>query len=126
MHSWGKISNCTEYPPWAFGSAGYVVSQPVAQYVADHDFYYYQGEDAGLGIWLSESPLQVTWVDSPELRKSEGCHDKLYIIGHDLNVSAIRNCFAQIGDEVPERSHVVAFSAGRKDQFPNVIKNPNK
>ena len=31
-----------QYPPWAFGSAGYVVSRPVAQFVADNDHYYYQ------------------------------------------------------------------------------------
>jgi Galactosyltransferase len=140
-----------EYPPWAFGSAGYVVSRPVAQYVADHNHYYYQvseqivrnglvvfankhphkrlasnqGEDAGLGIWLYESPLQVTWIDSPELRKDEGCVSQLYIIGHDLNTKAIRECFRMLGDEVPERRYVVAFSAGRKDQFPESIRNPN-
>lgn len=115
-----------EYPPWAFGSSGYVVSQPVAQYLADHDdLYYYQGEDAGLGIWLVESPLQVTWVDTPEFRNSEGCLDKLYIIGHDLSIDRIRGCFGELGDKVPERSHIIAFSAGRKDQFPSMINNPN-
>ena len=117
------VYTAEEYPPWAFGSAGYVVSRPVAQYVADNEHYYYQGEDAGLGIWLDQSPLQVTWVDSPELRKDEGCEDKLYIIGHDLNTDAIRNCFNKIGDTVPHRDHIVAFSAGRKDQFPGRIRN---
>lgn len=114
-----------EYPPWAFGSSGYVMSRPVGQYVADNDLYYYQGEDAGLGIWLAQSPLQTTWVDTPELRKEEGCHDKLYIIGHDLDTQAIRNCFGKLGDQVPDRKYIVAFTAGRKDQFPNRIRNPN-
>ncbi|CAB9511676.1 GalNAc:beta-1,3-N-acetylgalactosaminyltransferase2 [Seminavis robusta] len=114
-----------EYPPWAFGSAGYVVSKPVAQYVADHDHYYYQGEDAGLGIWLADSGMQVTWVDSPELRKDEGCLDQLYIIGHDLSVEKIYECFGKLGDEVPERKYIIAFSAGRKDQFAGRIRNPN-
>jgi Galactosyltransferase len=114
------------YPPWAFGSAGYVFSRPIAEYLANHkELYYYQGEDAGLGIWLNESPLQVTWVDTPELRKDEGCLEKLYIIGHDLSIDSIYNCFGQVGDEVPDRKHVVAFAAGRKDQFPGRINNPN-
>lgn len=111
------------YPPWAFGSAGYVISRPVAQYLADNDLYYYQGEDAGLGIWLSESPLQVTFIDSPELENYEKCHDRLYVIGHDLSVDAIRNCFNEIGDTIPTRPHIVAFSAARKDQFPHVIRH---
>jgi len=113
-----------EYPPWAFGSSGYVVSRPVAQYVANHDLYYYQGEDAGLGIWLAQSPLQVTWVDTPEFRKDEPCHDKLYIIGHDLTIDAIRECFNYVGDTIPERKHIIGFHAGRKGEFLNRIRNP--
>ena len=115
------------YPPWPFGSAGYVLSRPVAQYIADtDDLYYFQGEDAGLGIWLSQSPLQVTFVDSPELQKDEYCQEKHFIIGHDIGVDKMRTCWSKVGDTVPQIPHIVAFSASRKDMYPNIIKNEHK
>ena len=115
------------YPPWPFGSAGYVMSRPVAQYIATtDDLFYFQGEDAGLGIWLDQSPLNVTFVDSPELHKDEYCQEKHFIIGHDLGVEAMRKCWHNIGDTIPQIPHIVAFSASRKDMYPNIIKNKNK
>lgn len=112
------------YPPWPFGSAGYVISRPVAQFLADTDeLYYYQGEDAGLGIWLSESPLQVTFIDTPELRNDGLCQDKVFIIGHDLSIDRMRSCFRVLGDKIPPRPHIVAFAAARKGEFPGIIKS---
>ena len=124
---WAEDPHFTDlvYPPWPFGSAGYVISRPVAQYLANSKLYYYQGEDAGLGIWLSQSPLQVTFIDTPELRKDEGCQNKLYVIGHDYGVDAIRDCWRQLGDNVPRRPYIIAFTAARKDQFPHMIRNPS-
>lgn len=107
------------YPPWPFGSAGYVVSRPIVQYLAEtNDLYYYQGEDAGLGIWLDESPLQVTFLDTPELQKEEGCNKKLHIIGHGLAPNDIRNCFSRLGDRIPDQKRILSFTAARKDQHP--------
>lgn len=73
----------TIYPPWPQGSCGYVVSRAVGNYIAnqyDRDemaaislpsgnprtptLTVYQGEDTSLGIWMKESGLNVTWVDS--------------------------------------------------------------
>lgn len=110
------------YPPWAFGSAGYVVSRGVAEYIGNQDdLYYYQGEDAGLGIWLSESSLQITWIDTPEVNRDKVCDPRFYIIGHDFTVDELRGCFERLGDDVPDRPHIISFSAARKDQHPKVI-----
>jgi len=112
----------TVYPPWAIGSAGYVVSRAIAEYIGSQDdLYYYQGEDAGLGIWLSESPLKVTWMDTPELNNFRNCEPKYYIIGHDWSAQDIKACFGLLGDNVPERKSIVAFAAARKDQHPGKI-----
>jgi Galactosyltransferase len=42
---WSGIEGVDEYPPWAYGSTGYVMSRPVLDYVASEtSLYYYQGE----------------------------------------------------------------------------------
>jgi hypothetical protein len=74
-----------------------------------------------LGIWLDESPLQVTWIDTPEMNRMKGCEDKYYMIGHDLTVDEIKACWNALGDNVPDRKSIVAFGAGRKDQHPTKI-----
>lgn len=121
---WAEDPKFTEpvYPPWAFGSAGYIVSRAVAEYVGKTDkLYYYQGEDAGLGIWLNESPLQVTFIDTPELNKEKHCDPKYYIIGHDWPMDQFAACYNAIGDSIPDRKSIVSFDAGRKDQHPGKI-----
>jgi hypothetical protein len=94
-----------EYPPWSYGSTGYVMSRPVADYVAsEKSLYYYQGEDTSLGIWLYESPLDVTWIDSPQFTLEDwrwGTHTYSAIIGHDLTPEAIRECFEKYQDPLP-------------------------
>ena len=98
------------------------MSRAVADYIASkEDLYYYQGEDAGLGIWLHESPLQITWIDTPELNKERACEPKYYIIGHDWPIDGLKACFNSLGDQVPERKSIIAFAAGRKDQHPAKI-----
>jgi hypothetical protein len=119
-----RCHSLTSLPPtqWAYGSAGYIVSRAVAEYIASRDdLYYYQGEDAGLGIWLEESPLQVTFIDTPELNKDKACEAKYYIIGHDWPIEDLKKCFNSLGDVVPERKSIIAFDAGRKDQHPEKI-----
>ena len=110
------------YPPWAFGSAGYIVSRQVAEYIGKHDsLHYYQGEDAGLGIWLAESSLQITWIDTPEVNKDKVCDPRFYIIGHDLTVDEIKGCYDTLGDSIPDRKSIISFAAARKDQHPGKI-----
>lgn len=110
------------YPPWAFGSAGYIVSRQVAEYVGRNDnLHYYQGEDTGLGIWLAESSLQTTWIDTPEVNKDKICDDRFFIIGHGMSVSEIKKCYDQLGDSLPERKSIVSFGAGRKELHPKQI-----
>lgn len=43
------------YPKFPIGSAGHVVSRPVAEYVSKYQdaLFEYQGEDVSLGIWLA-------------------------------------------------------------------------
>ena len=85
----------TEYPPWAYGSTGYVMSRPVVQYIASQQsLYYYQGEDASLGIWLFESPLDVSWIHSRDFSvyASESYYNHKYsvVIGHDVSPANMR------------------------------------
>ena len=113
-----------EYPPWAYGSTGYVMSRAVMDYVASqfyqtddkgdsasasarrqqHGLYYYQGEDTSLGIWLFESPLDVTWIDSPDfsIETSKWYNHKFTaVIGHDLKPKVMREMFTKWKDEPP-------------------------
>jgi hypothetical protein len=73
------------YPPWPQGSCGYMVSRAVGNYIAqqyDLDVNFrskgdtanglpnepvlqmYQGEDTSLGIWMEQSNLNVSWINS--------------------------------------------------------------
>ena len=86
------------YPPWAYGSTGYVMSRSVIDYVAaEESLYYYQGEDVSLGLWLYASPLDVTWMDAPYFSLQRNPKNQEYIdhtdsvvIGHDLTVEALK------------------------------------
>jgi Galactosyltransferase len=92
-----------EYPPWAYGSTGYVMSRPVFQYIAaQQSLYFYQGEDASLGIWLYESPLDVSWIDSPDfdVHSSQEYYDHSYsvVIGHDVSPERMRQLYGKWKD----------------------------
>jgi Galactosyltransferase len=70
------------YPPWPQGSCGYLLSRAAGEYIAtryDRDIAslslangapaaltlpMLQGEDTSLGIWMAQSNLNVTWIDS--------------------------------------------------------------
>jgi hypothetical protein len=90
------------YPPFPLGSCGHVVSRPVAQYISDHKdkLTEYQGEDTSLGIWMSESNLNVQVLYSDAFANNGRCESpNLFIIGHDLSSDKIRDCY-KFGDEV--------------------------
>jgi hypothetical protein len=43
------------------------------------------------------------------------------MIGHDMTIDEMNDCWKAVGDNVPERKYIVAFGAGRKDQHPTKI-----
>lgn len=63
------------YPTFALGGSGYIVSRNIVKYIATtyenekntkaQILPVYQGEDTSLGIWLSNSQLDVFWIHSP-------------------------------------------------------------
>ncbi len=97
-----KYPGHTKYPPFPLGSCGHVVSRPVAEYIAKHksQLTEYQGEDTSIAIWMHESPLKVEVMHSDSFENDGKCENpNLFIIGHDLPIDKIRDCF-KIGDEV--------------------------
>lgn len=89
-----------EYPPFARGSCGHVVTRDVAQMVVDWDGHEYQGEDTSLGIWVDEAQARilgrnVTWVDAPlQFRNTGDCTDpRVLIVGHDISSWQMKECF---------------------------------
>lgn len=98
------------YPDFPNGASGYVVTVPIAKYIAAlQNPVYYQGEDTSIGIWLDEassatsSPsMQVTWIRSPYFVNNGKCMDRRYlVIGHQILPDRMRACFSA-GDEWPE------------------------
>jgi Galactosyltransferase len=113
------------YPPWPQGSCGYLVSRAAGEYIAtqyDSDLsslslangmskpltlQMFQGEDTSLGIWMAQSNLNVTWVDSSLFVNHGNCmvssslaSDALatanatvaWSIGHRINPEQIFRC----------------------------------
>ena len=106
------------YPPWAYGSTGYVLSRPVMDYIASHpSLYYYQGEDVSLGLWLYESDLDVAWIDVPGFRVLKLWHDQQYsvVLGHDLSTEAMRNVFGSWKDPKPTSSGTLTRPSSNHD-----------
>jgi hypothetical protein len=90
------------YPPFPLGSCGHVVSRSVAEYISQNKdkLTEYQGEDTSLAIWMSESPLKMEVLHSDAFENNGKCgNPNLFIIGHDLSIDKIRQCY-KIGDEV--------------------------
>jgi hypothetical protein len=84
-----------QYPYWPQGSCGHVVSRAVASYVATlQEYTFYQGEDTSLGIWLDESDLQVTWINSGYFSNERQCMK---------HVSIVLFCFVLFGLRKRER-----------------------
>ena len=60
---------------------------------------YYQGEDTSLGIWLSQSPLRVTWMCSPYFQNHGRCEeDEWIVIGHQIGPEHMRECFDKLDE----------------------------
>ena len=87
----------TVYPRFPWGG-GYIVSRPVAQYIATHSesLHNYQGEDAYMGLWLAESSMtDVRWNRSERIENEPArCRDETkLIIGHDISAHGMRQCY---------------------------------
>lgn len=60
---------------------------------------YYQGEDTSLGIWLSESSLQVTWMSSPYFQNHGRCEENDWlVIGHNISPEHMRQCYDKLDE----------------------------
>jgi hypothetical protein len=100
----GKLSNRVLFhftsPFWPKGSHGHVVSRPVAEYVVGMtNFTYYQGEDTSLGIWLSQSPLHITWISSLYFQNHGRCEeDEWIVVGHQVGAEHMRECFDKLDE----------------------------
>jgi len=59
------------YPKWPKGSAGHIISRPIATYLASHinSLHRFQGEDAALGIWVDDaaSPSETEPAEAAKL-----------------------------------------------------------
>lgn len=94
------------YPPFVLGSCGYILSRDVVEFVADRkNWFYYQGEDTSLGIWLNETNYPVQWVNIPEMQNNfkfslckqpNGMMQKVTTLvtwGHDITWKHLDSCF---------------------------------
>jgi len=54
------------FPPYPVGSAGYLLSRPVATFIAQHDGDELSATDVSLGLWLSRSPRPVRLISAPD------------------------------------------------------------
>jgi Galactosyltransferase len=103
------------YPTFPQGSCGYVLSWPVATFVARKGvttaggLTYYHGEDTSLGIWLSswhdtdevtkdDDETGIQWIHAPahfvNNGQCEGNNTNAFIIGHKITPEHMKQCYA--------------------------------
>jgi hypothetical protein len=103
-----------QYPAFPLGSAGHLVSRPVAEYVSTHQdaLFEYQSEDVSIGIWFGAGRFrripnppegsvapEVRFVNSDRMKsvnRNEGgqaCIDPtLVVVGHEYTDEMLREC----------------------------------
>ena len=102
---WCNAEIQTVYPRYANGASGYIISRPIAEYIAkNYDrLENYVLEDASTGIWIDEANFEspVNYVSDFEKFYSGGdwkrqlpiCEQKnTFIIGHKLTPEMIKTC----------------------------------
>ena len=107
---WKEVSQFKfrgEYPPFPIGSAGHVVSRPIAEYVSTYQdsLFDYQGEDVSLGIWvqimittasIDNITVTVQYKKIPGMKTMVGakfCKDPgIIVIGHDFDDDSLKKC----------------------------------
>ena len=60
------LRGLARWPPYPVGSAGYLLSRPVATFIAEHDGDELPATDISLGLWLSHSKKPVRLINAPE------------------------------------------------------------
>ena len=119
-----------KYPTFPLGSAGHLVSRPVASYIAKYQDYLfnYQGEDVSLGIWLAagshlripnppQGPaLQIRYLPSTVMIPEGNCTDKTaFVLGHDFKEEKLLECTKYWEDKTDEKKNKKdLFVRGRK------------
>jgi hypothetical protein len=119
---WKEVSQFKQsgfYPTFPIGSAGYLVSRPIAEYISQYQdsLFDYQGEDASLGIWVNtmnknrgntnggsgaknvhqqqQQRIQYTKIDGMKRTYVEEgyCKDQSVLVaGHDFNDTLLKKC----------------------------------
>jgi hypothetical protein len=88
------------YPRFAAKESGFLVSLPVARYVAENKdrLVDYKDVDVSLGIWLSEWTTQIRWTESKHMTtKAARCQDtETWVIGSNVQPAEIEECFASL------------------------------
>lgn len=92
-----KVYEKDKYPDFPVGSAGHIISRPVAEYIVKHidGLYDYQGEDTSMGIWMSQNKdFKVKFVNDAHLSNQGRCDvEGKYIIGHNINPAKMKQCY---------------------------------
>jgi Galactosyltransferase len=117
-----KKYNKTMYPQWPMGSCGYVISRPVAEYIASkkHRLFNYQGEDTSMGIWLDESSIRskIVWLNSKGFVNHGECSDpKAVVIGHLIAPPKMKRCYRAM-DETDYPISAIADTYSKRYSHP--------
>jgi hypothetical protein len=104
-----------EYPKYATGSYGHVVSRPIAEFVAKNQdtLHDYQGEDTSLGIWLHEQKSlnePIKWIlaaqqgDITNLRLEQKLNETE---GFSYPYERLKSRFDGVGDCMQQKFYVI-------------------
>lgn len=90
------------YPPFPNGAV-HIISQPLAQYIADHsnDLLISQGEDTSLAIWMDKAAaaMRVKLQPSRRIAAHGNCHDtSVWAIGHDITPAQMHACYKRLDE----------------------------
>ena len=113
---WAELTyNKPNYPSFANGAQGHVVSRAVAREVVAYDGFEYQGEDVSLGIWLDDLKLKVKWINARQHFTAHGnCQDdSKIVIGHNIAPGTMRKCFKR-GDGHEQSKQAQASARNKK------------
>lgn len=117
------------YPRYALGGAGYVISRPVAEYIASEfqNLTNYVLEDASMGIWIDESPLKNSMhyiQNSKQFWTSGRCADRWkaterkkppFVIGHSLDSERMLECHDAYRNQYDRMMDAVGFDKCMKE-----------
>lgn len=92
-----KVYPKSNYPDFPVGSAGHIISRPVAEYIVRNidKLHDYQGEDTSMGIWMEENKeFKVKFVNDAHLSNLGKCDlEGKFIVGHNINPAKMKQCY---------------------------------